>query len=91
MKIRLLKMGDLIAVPIRAEDARLIDGFGEGGEDNEDKVEELREMLLNQEYVTTLFARAFNHSCMISPSCSLNCKVPSCLEYRYRCCFLQDH
>jgi hypothetical protein len=50
VKVRLLKMGDLIAVPIRAEDARLIDGFGEG-EDIEDKVEEFKDTLLNQEYV----------------------------------------
>ena len=92
MKIRLLKMGDLIAVSIRAEDARLIDGFME--EDNENDVEELRETLLDQEYVTSRFPRTFSQSGAISTTYWLNHtfpKVSSCLEYWDWCSFLQDH
>jgi len=90
MKIRLLKMGDLIAVPIRAEDARLIDGFADG-EDSENKAQGLRETLLNQEYVASSLLSA-SHA-MIT-TCRLNrtwLQVSSCLKYWYWCRLLQNY
>lgn len=89
MKIRMLKMGDLIAVPIRAEDARLIDGFAD--EDSENKAEGLRETLLDQEYVASSLLEA---SHPISTTCRLNCnclKVSSCLKYWDWCRLLQNY
>lgn len=47
-KVRLLRLGDLIAVPIRAEDARLMDG-GFEEESDEEIAHKLKDALLEQE------------------------------------------
>lgn len=47
-KVRLLRLGDLIGVPIHAEDARLVDGVFEE-EPDEESDSDLRDALLEQE------------------------------------------
>ncbi|KAF8311552.1 AAA-domain-containing protein, partial [Clavulina sp. PMI_390] len=51
-KIRLHRMGDLIAITIHAEDARLLESVTEGEEGDEASTQELRDALLDQDVAT---------------------------------------